>query len=55
MNYKKKHVGNFGVTGSFSFYPTKIFGAYGDGGFITTNNEQLPTRTYLRNRRSREP
>ena len=27
--------------GCYSFYPTKIFGAYGDGGFITTNNEEL--------------
>jgi len=34
-------VGNFGDFGCFSFYPTKILGAYGDGGFITTNNESL--------------
>ena len=36
--YKNKFVGNFGDFGCFSFYPTKILGAYGDGGFITTNN-----------------
>ena len=36
--YKKKIVGNFGKFGCFSFYPTKILGAYGDGGFITTND-----------------
>ena len=39
--YKGKKAGSFGDVGCFSFYPTKIFGAYGDGGFITTNNEEL--------------
>ena len=36
--YKNKYVGTFGDFGCFSFYPTKILGAYGDGGFILTNN-----------------
>ena len=36
--YKNKFVGNFGDFGCFSFYPTKILGAYGDGGFITCKN-----------------
>ena len=27
--------------GAFSFYPTKVLGAYGDGGMITTNSEEL--------------
>ena len=36
--YKNKYVGNFGDVGCFSFYPTKILGAYGDGGFISTNS-----------------
>tara|TARA_B100000674_G_C37957860_1_gene970552 strand:+ start:2055 stop:3182 length:1128 start_codon:yes stop_codon:yes gene_type:complete len=39
--FKNKYVGNFGDFGCFSFYPTKILGAYGDGGFIFTNNKQL--------------
>jgi len=39
--FKNKNVGNFGNTGCFSFYPTKILGAYGDGGFITTNNKEI--------------
>ena len=32
-----KVVGAIGDTGSFSFYPTKVLGCYGDGGMVTTN------------------
>ena len=32
----KKTSGCFGDVGCFSFYPTKVLGAFGDGGFITT-------------------
>ena len=39
--YKGKKAGSIGDVGCYSFYPTKIFGAYGDGGFITTNNEKV--------------
>jgi len=39
--FKNKFVGTFGSFGCFSFYPTKILGAYGDGGFILTNNFKL--------------
>ena len=35
--YKKKHVGNFGVTGNFSFYPTKQL-TTGEGGAVITND-----------------
>ena len=40
-SFKNKYVGNFGDFGCFSFYPTKILGAYGDGGFITTNSPKM--------------
>ena len=39
--YKGKKVGSLSDIGAFSFYPTKILGAYGDGGMITTNSEEL--------------
>tara|TARA_R100000008_G_scaffold69879_1_gene47311 strand:- start:3589 stop:4731 length:1143 start_codon:yes stop_codon:yes gene_type:complete len=42
--YKGRKCGSIGDVGCFSFYPTKIFGAYGDGGFITTNDEELYDR-----------
>lgn len=39
--FKGRHVGNFGVSGCFSFYPTKNLGAIGDGGCIITNNKVI--------------
>ena len=39
--FKNKYVGSFGDAGCFSFYPTKILGAYGDGGFVSTNSMEL--------------
>lgn len=34
-------VGTFGDCGIFSFYPTKNLGAFGDGGSLITNSEEL--------------
>ena len=39
--FKNKYVGSFGDAGCFSFYPTKILGGYGDGGFVSTNSVSL--------------
>jgi len=39
--FKNKCIGTFGDLSCFSFYPTKILGAYGDGGFIGTKNKLL--------------
>ena len=36
--FNKRHVGNFGVSGSFSFYPTKQI-TTGEGGMIVTNDK----------------
>ena len=33
--------GTFGLINCFSLYPMKVLGGAGDGGFITTNDEQL--------------
>ena len=39
--FKNRFCGTIGELGCFSFYPTKILGAYGDGGFILTNDYNL--------------
>jgi dTDP-4-amino-4,6-dideoxygalactose transaminase len=38
--YKHRRVGSIGDIGCFSFYPGKNLGAAGDGGAITTTNEE---------------
>lgn len=40
-SYKETRAGALGDMGCFSFYPTKNLGGMGDGGMITTNNDQL--------------
>ena len=42
--FNGKRSGSFGDFGCFSFYPTKVLGGVGDGGFITTNNLKLYKR-----------
>jgi dTDP-4-amino-4,6-dideoxygalactose transaminase len=40
-DYKGKKTGAIGDAGAHSFYPTKNLGAYGDGGMITTNDDEI--------------
>jgi dTDP-4-amino-4,6-dideoxygalactose transaminase len=42
--YQNKRVGNLGDAAGFSFYPGKNLGALGDGGAITTNDDDLAER-----------
>ncbi len=39
--YKNKKVGTFFDVGTFSFYPGKNLGAYGDAGAIVSNNKKI--------------
>ena len=39
--YKDRHAGSIGAAAAFSFYPGKNLGAYGEGGAVTTNDEEL--------------
>ncbi len=45
--YKGRRVGSFGAASAFSFYPGKNLGAYGDGGAITTNDDDIARRVRL--------
>lgn len=39
--FNGQKIGSFGDIGCFSFYPGKNLGCFGDGGAITTNNEEI--------------
>jgi len=48
--YKGKQIGSLGVAAAFSFYPSKNMSVLGDGGMVTTNDEQIAkTVAKLRN------
>lgn len=49
-DYKGKRVGSIGDVACFSFYPGKNLGAYGDGGAVVTNNQEIAQQVHkLRN------
>jgi dTDP-4-amino-4,6-dideoxygalactose transaminase len=39
--YRGRRAGSLGDAAAFSFYPTKNLGAYGEGGALTTNDDQI--------------
>src|SRR5215472_2817610 len=39
--YRRNRVGGFGHAAAFSFYPGKNLGAYGEGGVLTTNDDEV--------------
>lgn len=41
-----KNVGTFGDLGTFSFYPTKNLGAFGDGGIVVCNDQGLAKKVH---------
>lgn len=45
--WRGKHVGTFGVAGCFSAGVVKNLGAYGDAGFVTTNEASLASKIRL--------
>ncbi len=45
--YKGRRAGSLGDAAAFSFYPGKNLGAYGDGGAITTDDDEMAERIRL--------
>lgn len=42
--YHGKKIGSWGHAATFSFFPTKNLGGYGDGGMIVTNDDELAAK-----------
>ena len=45
--FKGRFAGTFGVAGTFSFYPAKILGCFGDGGALVTDGDEIARKTLL--------
>lgn len=45
--FKGQSAGTFGAAGTFSFYPAKLLGCFGDGGAVITNDDAMARQLSL--------
>jgi dTDP-4-amino-4,6-dideoxygalactose transaminase len=45
--FKERFAGTFGLAGTFSFYPAKSLGCFGDGGALVTNDDKVAEQVEL--------
>ncbi|HWP36934.1 MAG TPA: DegT/DnrJ/EryC1/StrS family aminotransferase [Gemmatimonadales bacterium] len=45
--FKGRPAGTFGVANAFSLYPAKVLGCFGDGGIVTTNDDEVARKVML--------
>ena len=45
--FRNNYAGTFGIAGTFSFYPAKLLGCFGDGGAVATNDDTIAEKLYL--------
>ena len=45
--FRGKCAGTFGLAGTFSFYPAKVLGCFGDGGAVVANDDKIAERVAL--------
>jgi len=53
--YKGRPAGTFGVAGSFSFYPAKVLGCFGDGGALVLDDDDMAARARMYRDHGRNP
>ena len=53
--YRDTKAGLFGLAGSYSFYPAKTLGCFGDGGAVVTNDEDIAAKIFQLRDHGRHP
>lgn len=54
-SYKGNYAGTFGKAGTFSFFPAKTLGCFGDGGAVITDSDEIAEKVHLIRDHGRDP
>lgn len=53
--FNDRFAGTFGIAGTFSFFPAKTLGCFGDGGAVITDNEEVADKIRIIRDHGRDP